>query len=167
MFSMTVSSTPRDLPSYLHLLPITLATKAWQHWSTFSVSIKNKVFVFNSRWNMPAAWFSRHEAAFTRMRTVLNSLVPKMSDWAKEAWNRAQILPTSLTGDVTPDIAEDDWEQGWFFNSLQLVTRFYWKGGWSRSVAHFKQIKDILKFLLRAVWKLKILKLVTKTVNNY
>ena len=33
---------------HLHLLPITLATKAWQHWSTFSVSIKNKVFVFNS-----------------------------------------------------------------------------------------------------------------------
>ena len=91
---------------HLHLLPITLATKAWQHWSTFSVSIKNKVFVFNSRWNMPAAWFSRHEAAFTRMRTVLNSLVPKMSDWAEEAWNRAQILPTSLTGDVTPDIVE-------------------------------------------------------------
>ena len=36
------------VPRHLHLLPITLATKAWQHWSTFSVSIKNKVFVFNS-----------------------------------------------------------------------------------------------------------------------
>ena len=48
MFSMTVSSTPRDLPSHLHLLPITLATKAWQHWSTCSVSIKNEIFVFNS-----------------------------------------------------------------------------------------------------------------------
>ena len=67
-------------------------------------------------------WFSRRAAAFKRMRTVLKSLVPKMSDWAEEAWNRAQILPTSLTGDVTPDIAEDDREQGWFF---QLFTTCY------------------------------------------
>ena len=94
-------------------------------------------------------WFSRRAAAFKRMRTVLNSLVPKMSDWAEEAWNRAQILPTSLTGDVTPDIAEDDREQGWFFNSLQPVTRFYREGGRSKSVTHFKQIKDIRKCFLK------------------
>ena len=112
-------------------------------------------------------WFSRRAAAFKRMRTVLNSLVPKMSDWAEEAWNRAQILPTSLTGDVTPDIAEDDREQGWFFNSLQPVTRFYREGGRSKSVTHFKQIKDIRKCLRGPVWKLKILKRVTKTFNNH
>ena len=112
-------------------------------------------------------WFSRRAAAFKRMRTVLNSLVPKMSDWAEKAWNRAQILPTSLTGDVTPDIAEDDREQGWFFNSLQPVTRFYLEGGRSKSVTHFKQIKDIRKCLRGPVWKLKILKRVTKTFNNH
>ena len=112
-------------------------------------------------------WFSRRAVAFKRMRTVLNSLVPKMSDWAEEAWNRAQILPTSLTGDVTPDIAEDDREQGWFFNSLQPVTRFYREGGRSKSVTHFKQIKDIRKCLRGPVWKLKILKRATKTFNNH
>ena len=95
-------------------------------------------------------WFSRRAAAFTRMRTVLNCLVPKLSDWAEEAWNQAQILPTSLTDDVTSDIAvEDDREQGWFSHSFQLVTRFYWKVGRSKSVTHFKQIKDMRKRFLK------------------
>ena len=52
------------------------------------------------------------------MRTVLNSLVPKLSDWAEEAWNRAQILPTSLTGDVTSDKADFPT----LYNSLQDFT---------------------------------------------
>ena len=135
--------------------------------------------VLNGRRRL-SKWLSRRAAAFTRMRTVLNCLVPKLSDWAEEAWNQAQILPTSLTGVVTSDIAvEDDLEQGWFSHSFQLVTGFYWKGGRSKSVSHFKQIKDMRKcflklqepsplfFLRGAVWKLKILKRVTKTVNNY
>ena len=28
-----------------------------------------------------------------------------------------RIFPTSLTGDVTSEIAEDDWERGWCFST--------------------------------------------------
>ena len=30
-----------------------------------------------------------------------------------------RIFPTSLTGDVTSEIAEDDWERGWSFATLE------------------------------------------------
>ena len=33
-----------------------------------------------------------------------------LSELSEEAWN--QIFPTSLTGDVTSEIAKDDWERG-------------------------------------------------------
>ena len=33
-----------------------------------------------------------------------------LSESSEEAWN--QIFPTSLTGDVTSEIAKDDWERG-------------------------------------------------------
>ena len=36
-----------------------------------------------------------------------------LSELPEEAWNRVRIFPTSLTGDVTSEIAEDDWERGW------------------------------------------------------
>ena len=35
-----------------------------------------------------------------------------LSELPEEAWNRVRIFPTSLTGDVTSEIAEDAWERG-------------------------------------------------------
>ena len=32
--------------------------------------------------------------------------------------NFRQLFPTSLTGDVTSEIAEDDWERGWLKTPL-------------------------------------------------
>ena len=70
-------------------------------------------------------WFSRRAAAFTRMRTVLNCLVPKLSDWAEEAWNRAQILPTTLrvmSHLTSPRTTENKANFPTLFNSFQDFT---------------------------------------------
>ena len=32
-----------------------------------------------------------------------------------------RIFPTSLTGDVTSEIVEDDWERGWFWDKVVMV----------------------------------------------
>ena len=39
-----------------------------------------------------------------------------------------RIFPTSLTGDVTSEIAEDDWERGWGKSSKKAETRKYMRG---------------------------------------
>ena len=44
--------------------------------------------------------------------TALSSGQFTLSELAEEAWNWSRILPTSLTGDFTSEIAEDDWERG-------------------------------------------------------
>ena len=31
------------------------------------------------------------------------------------------IFPTGLTGDVTSEIAEDDWERGWVFTTVKMI----------------------------------------------
>ena len=44
-----------------------------------------------------------------------------LSELPEEAWNRVRVFPTCLTGDVTSEIAEDDWEQGWLWHDIRCV----------------------------------------------
>ena len=38
---------------------------------------------------------------------------PNQASSRYPSYQRRRIFPTSLTGDLTPEIAEDDWERGW------------------------------------------------------
>ena len=51
------------------------------------------------------AWFEQSTALYPGLFVL--------SEWPEEAWNQARIFPTSLTGDVTSEIAENNWERGW------------------------------------------------------
>ena len=64
---------------------------------SYLVVLSNFLTVLVFLWDEKSAWFSGQFALF---------------EWAKEAWIRAQILLTSLSCDVSSEIAEDDWERG-------------------------------------------------------
>ena len=64
---------------------------------SYLVVLSNFLIVLVFLCDEKSAWFSGQFALF---------------EWAKESWNRAQILLTSLSGDVSSEIAEDDWERG-------------------------------------------------------
>ena len=51
-----------------------------------------------------------------------------LSELPEEAWNRLRLFPTSLTGDVTSEIVEDDWERGCEF-VWELVKTAFCVGG--------------------------------------
>ena len=47
-----------------------------------------------------------------------------------------EFFPTSSTGDVTPDIAEDNWERGWkFLSSPNKLKNKSKKSRWSRDIS--------------------------------
>ena len=54
-----------------------------------------------------------------------------------------RIFPTSLTGDVTSEIAEDDWERGWSPGSSR-----YWK---TRNCSAFRAVPKIFHYEARPI----------------
>ena len=54
-----------------------------------------------------------------------------------------RIFPTSLTGDVTSEIAEDDWERGWSPGSSR-----YWK---TRNCSAFRAVPKIFHYQARPI----------------
>ena len=67
--------------------------------------------------------FSLDVAVTIQPRTQACSRYP--SDQRRLGTERdpGRIFPTSLTGDVTSEIAEDDWERGWSRSCFELILR--------------------------------------------
>ena len=97
--------------------------KAWK-WSGMEViegKILKKRISRKKRSKRDLKWMGCHwlmKTKIVRLGNTRHSLVPgpvrtiRLSGGGLEPRAIKRILPTSLTGDVTFDIAEDDWEQG-------------------------------------------------------
>ena len=92
-------------------------------WWTFSLLSPSSLVLFSCRNNSATMVMWRHTSPLysTKFRKTMNqySLVTRpvrairVTRGGLEPSAIAQIFPTSLTGDVTSEIAEDDWERGW------------------------------------------------------